>query len=282
MEINNDLPIGVFDSGVGGLTVLNALRTTLPNEDFIYLGDTARVPYGNRTKQTIIRYASSCAQILVQKGVKAIVIACNTASAYALDALQNALAIPVFGVIEPASQMAAQMTKTREIAIIGTRATIASRSYENALHAIDPQINVHSAPCPLLVPIAEEGWADTDIARAVTARYLETLLKNFYDRQASPEKRLDTLILGCTHYPLLKKQIQSVLSQMNEDIRLCDCGIATAAALSKALQKRRALNAKNTPGNASFLVTDAPEQFSQIAQSFMNDTTIRARHIDIS
>ncbi|MBR4984753.1 MAG: glutamate racemase [Proteobacteria bacterium] len=269
-------PIGVFDSGVGGLTVLDAIRRALPCENFVYLGDTARVPYGNRTPQTIVRYALSCAQQLVARDVKAIVIACNTASAHALGALNAAFEIPVFGVIEPASAKAVRETRTGHVGIIGTRATISSGAYERAMRKIDPEIHTCGLACPLFVPLVEEGWANTDVARMVVREYLEKLI------QSAGAAELDTLILGCTHYPVLKRQISETLSELSQHITLCDCAEATAEDLVRQLAARSLLTAQKTSGRSAYLVTDDPVQFSMIGRSFMQDPPDNVIHIDIT
>ncbi|MBO4349944.1 MAG: glutamate racemase [Proteobacteria bacterium] len=273
----NHKAIGVFDSGVGGLTVLDAIRQVLPNEDYIFLGDTARVPYGNRTRQTIIRYATSCVHQLVARDVKAIVIACNTASAYALDALTQMLDIPVFGVIEPAAQKAVQLSHNRCVGIIGTRATIHSQAYVNAIQSINNDVKVYGMPCPLFVPIVEEGWANSDVARLVVSRYLADLLKDVEQNG----DQMDTLILGCTHYPILKTIIAKELAEMGKSVELCDCAQATAASLAKDLQEHHLLSDAKSTGNADYLVTDDPAQFSMIGKSFMKVPPENVEHIDI-
>ncbi len=296
--------IGVFDSGVGGLTVLEALRQKLPREDFIYLGDTARVPYGNRTPQTIARYAASCARKLVARDVKALVIACNTASAYALDVLRSTFQIPVFGVIEPVSKMAAQTTKNGNIAVIGTRATIASRCYRRAIASFNPNARVYDKPCPLFVPLVEEGWTHTEPARLIVETYMrelvelqsaaeddEEIAQNFKETQLNSKKCddslknknhcIDTLILGCTHYPVLRDPIAEALHRLNLDVTLCDCGIATADALAAALCAADLLNVRDGLGKTDYLVTDDPDLFASIGRSFMKDPPENVAHIDI-
>src|SRR5437773_8856019 len=186
-------PIGVFDSGIGGLTVVKALRDLLPNEKSFYLGDTARVPYGGKSANTVERYSLEMTNVLVDEDVKAIVIACNSASAVALPKLEKALSVPVVGVIKPGAQAAVAATRNRHIGVIGTRATIKSGAYERAIHALDPKIDIAARPCPLLVPLIEEGWLKDEVTDRVIARYLEPLVR----------QGIDTLVLGCTHYPLL-------------------------------------------------------------------------------
>ncbi|MBQ9394612.1 MAG: glutamate racemase [Proteobacteria bacterium] len=268
-------PIGVFDSGVGGLTVLDAIRQALPNEELVYLGDTARVPYGNRTPQTIIRYADSCARQLVRRGVKAIVIACNTVSAHALDFLTETFDVPIFGVIEPASKLAVATSKSRCIGIIGTRATISSKAYSRAILKLDSGAYVFGQPCPLFVPLVEEGWAETEVAQLVVRQYLDQLL------DLANGHELDTLILGCTHYPVLKKTISATLEQAGRKVFLCDCAQATAAALVEQLRTRNLLASDAHHGHAEFLVTDDPLQFAAVARSFMREPPQNVTHIDI-
>lgn len=267
--------IGIFDSGVGGLTVLEAIRARLPHEDLIYLGDTARVPYGNRTPQTIIRYAESCARQLVRRNVKAIVIACNTASAHALEALNAAFDIPVFGVIEPAARLATQLTKSGNIGIIGTRATIASQAYARAITSAHPEMKVQGLPCPLFVPLVEEGWSQTAVARMVIQEYLGKLIAQ------SQNQVPDTLILGCTHYPVLKPMIAEVLSNLGANMALCDCAQATAGYLADELDQRGLLSKKTSSGTVEYWVTDDPAQFEEVGRSFMKQAPQNVSHIDI-
>ena len=271
-------PIGVFDSGVGGLTVLEAIRQVLPNENYIYLGDTARVPYGNRTSQTIIKYAASCADQLVSRGVKAIVIACNTASAHALEALSEQLDIPVLGVIDPVSRLAVCTTRTRSIGVIGTRATVASQAYTRAIHRCDPEVRVYAQACPLFAPIVEEGWANSEVAGLVVHEYLKNLLDSMGPQNADA---IDTLILGCTHYPVLKPRIASALADMGIRAQLCDCGQATAADLRQTLADRDLFNSASRLGSVQYLVTDDPQQFISVGRSFMREPPKNVDHIDI-
>lgn len=265
--------IGVFDSGVGGLTVLDAIQKELPNESVVYLGDTARVPYGNRTPQTIVRYALECADVLVKRGVKAIVIACNTASAHALDVLQCELSIPVFGVIDPVSQEAAHLTKNKCIGLIGTRGTVTSGAYERAIHMFDPEIRVVKQACPLFVSLAEEDWADHEVTYLTAIEYL----RSFKDAPVKP----DTLILGCTHYPILKRAISRALSTLQLDMMLCDCAAATAKQLHAQLARHQLLSKSTQPGHTEYLVTDAPAPFAAVGASFMSNAPQNVKHIDI-
>jgi glutamate racemase len=245
-------PIGIFDSGIGGLTVLRALRHRLPNESFLYLGDTARLPYGTKSADTIQRYARQAAALLLSQSVKAIVIACNTASAAALDDLR-CLPIPVLGVVEPGAAAACFASRSGRIAVLSTEATARSRAYEAAIRAINPSAVVTPIPCPLLVSFAEEGWTDGPVPESVVRRYLEPHLH----RADSP----DCFVLGCTHFPLLKHAIQNVVGPWP----LIDSG-AAAAADAQATLEHHSLRAPTTaPSTTRFLVTDGPERFARLA-----------------
>lgn len=269
-------PIGVFDSGVGGLTVASAIRRRLPAEALTYLGDTARVPYGNRGAQTIQRYSVNATSLLVDEGIKALVIACNTASAHAMDAIRAQTALPILGVIEPVAEQAAAMTETGHVAVLGTRATISSGGYERALKANNPDLTVHALPCPLFVPLAEEGWRDGPIVEAIARTYLEPLAST----------QVDTLILGCTHYPLLRATIGLVLdSIMPRHVRLLDSAEATARALESLLTTHTLATDTPAPERGSaplrFLVTDDPSRFMSSASLFFEGRLARAEHVDI-
>jgi glutamate racemase len=254
----NDAAIGIFDSGVGGLTVLRALAERLPGESFLYLGDTARLPYGTKSAETVSRYAVQAAAALVQRGVKLLVIACNTASAVALPALQAAFGgIPVIGVVEPGAQAAVEAAPDGPIAIIATEGTVRGGAYARAIHARAPHIEVLQQACPLFVPLAEEGLTEGDIAAAVARHYLEPL------RKATPK----CLVLGCTHFPALKAAIGAV---MGPQVALVDSAATTARALERQLQSSGALR----EGGAAvrrFLVTDAPERFARVSRIFLGE-----------
>jgi glutamate racemase len=245
-------PIGVFDSGIGGLTVVSALRRLLPNESIYYLGDTARVPYGGKSASTVQRYSLEIADLLLKENAKTIVVACNTASAVALDALEKHLPLTVTGVITPGAQAATAATRNGHIGVIGTRATIKSGAYERALLHLNPEVRVTARACPLLVPLIEEGWLASAITDRVVLQYLEPLLAD----------GIDTLVLGCTHYPLLRPAIRRLLG---DSITLVDSAENCAAAV-RDLLAREDLHAGGTRrGHLQVALTDPPDSFLQIA-----------------
>ena len=263
------LPIGVFDSGVGGLTVLAALRQRLPAEDLLYLGDTARVPYGTRSPETVVRYAERVAGHLLGQGIKALVVACNTATTWALPALQRtgqARGIPVVGVIEPGVERALEATRNGHVGVIGTEGTIQGGRYTAQLLAARPTLRVDGVACPMFVALAEEGWVGDDpIARLTAERYLAPL-------RGGP----DTVILGCTHYPLLRAAIQAALPGAT----LVDSATATAADTAALLQAQGLLRADPGPGRSRFLVTDNPARFERVGRYFL-DAPHRPEVVDI-
>lgn len=267
-----DRPIGVFDSGVGGLTVMRAVTELLPYEDIIYLGDTARVPYGNRGPDTVRRYALNATNLLVDRGVKAIVIACNTASAFALQAVRAALDVPVLGVIEPVARTAAAATKSGSIGVIGTRGTVRSGCYPKALDTLRPGVTVHQTPCPLFVPLAEEGWLTGDVPRQVAREYLSSLA----------ETDVDTLILGCTHYPILRQTIADVLHEVVEQpVTLYDSATSTARDLREGLVQHDLLRDERAGRELRFLLTDVPDGFKPTAERFFGNRICDFEHVDI-
>lgn len=268
-----EAPIGVFDSGVGGLTVTRALVQHLPHESFLYLGDTARVPYGNKSADTIQRYSLNVVQRLVLEGVKAVVVACNTASAHALPLLQASFPLPIIGVIEPVSLLAARTTRSKHIAIIGTRATIASQAYPQALLRLDPSLHLLTAPCPLFVPLAEEGWTHGPVPSQVAHTYLA----------AFDHSPIDTLILGCTHYPLLRDTLLAVLQErLPQPVNVLDSASATAEHL---LDHLRSLNLLRPPSSAPpshrCLFTDSPASVAQVASRFFGAPLALIEHVDL-
>jgi glutamate racemase len=246
-------PIGVFDSGIGGLTVVKALRDLLPRENIFYIGDTARVPYGSKSPSTVERYSFEIAQMLREAKAKAIVVACNTASAVALSRLQEKIDVPVIGVIEPGAAAAAAATKNERIGVIGTRATIKSCAYETALRRRNNALQVFSKPCPLLVPLIEEGWLDDDVTDRAIARYLRPLT----------DSKIDTLVLGCTHYPLLRHAFAHFLGP---DVSLVDSAQNCAHAVAEMLREKQIASAATAQGKLRVALTDKPDAFLDIAR----------------
>ncbi len=279
LEIMNKkslLPIGMFDSGVGGLTVLKALRERLPCEDVTYLGDTARLPYGTKSPQTVSRYAVQCAAELVQRGIKLLVVACNTASAVALEALREAYPeIPVIGVVGPGAQAACNATDNNTIAVIATESTIAGGAYQRAIHTINPQTRIIGHPCPLFVPLAEEGWTDGEVPEAVAQRYLDPVFK-----PASGTKSPvipDTLVLGCTHFPLLASAIRKVV---NEDTIIVDSAATTAERVNEELTRRDIKRPDKGCGSTRYLTTDDVARFARTGTRFLG-TAISEGEIEL-
>jgi glutamate racemase len=248
--------IGIFDSGVGGLTVLRELTRALPQEDTIYFGDTARVPYGTKSPDTVIRYSQEIASFLMTRDIKLLVVACNTASAVALPALRRQLPIPVVGVIEPGARRAVEVTKSGVVGVIGTAGTIRSSAYSRAIKRLNPNISVLAKPCPLFVPLAEEGWTDNEIARLTAHQYLDEL------REAG----VDSLVLGCTHYPLLKKIIAEA---MGPAVALVDSAEETARTVAAILQEKKLLRPPAEQGNHHYYVTDVPAGFIRVGNRFL-------------
>lgn len=249
-------PIGIFDSGVGGLTVYKAIREAFPEEDLIYFGDTARVPYGPKSPNTIVSYSVQNARFLLQQGIKTLIVACNTSSAVALDALRELSSVPIIGVIAPGSDVAVRASKTGRIGVIGTEGTIRSEAYSKAIKILMPEAEVFSYACPLFVPIVEEGWQDHPIAYDVAQHYLKELI----------ELEIDTLVLGCTHYPLLSATLTNVLGS---GITLVDSAQAIAQHLSSLIPFEH----DGIEGKDSFFVSDNEQKFSQLA------SRILARHL---
>jgi glutamate racemase len=260
--------IGIFDSGIGGLTVLKEIIATLPDENIIYLGDTARVPYGIRSAETVTRYSFENTQFLLAQEIKLLVIACNTASAISLEAVKKEYPLPVIGVLEPGARAAATATKTRKVGVIGTEATIASGAYEKALGKIAPGMEVVSLACPLFVSLAEEGWTDNDVARLVAEKYLSPLRGS----------GIDTLVLGCTHYPLLKQVISRAVGP---GITLIDSATETAKEVAGVLEKLKWRGNGKGEGARKFYVTDTPARFEKIGKRFLGESLLRAEQVRV-
>jgi glutamate racemase len=253
------LPIGIFDSGVGGLTVFKEVISLLPSEDIIYLGDTARVPYGTRSPQTVIKYSQEITSFLQRQGIKLLVVACNTSSAVSLPTLQKENNIPVIGVIEPGARWAAEVTQNKKVGVIGTEGTVKSRAYEQIIQMIDHEISVTSRACPLFVPLAEEGWLDGEVTRLTAQRYLNPLR----------EKQIDTLVLGCTHYPLLEVTIREI---MEDGVYLVNSAKETAKEVQMTLAAERLEAPKKKDGSYRFYVTDNVERFITVGERFLGRT----------
>jgi glutamate racemase len=265
----SELPIGIFDSGIGGLTVVRQIHRVLPHENLIYLGDTARVPYGTKSPSTVVRFACEDTQFLLQQNVKAVVVACNTASAWALPALERQFDLPVFGVIIPGACAALEQSKTQRIGVIGTNATIRSQAYSKAILARCDTAQVFTRACPLLVPLVEEAWNEHPVTARVLTEYLRPLLKN----------RIDTLVLGCTHYPLLKDAIRKVTKGK---IALVDSAESCAAYVKERLSALKLLSKnRRHRGTIQPFVTDEVERFDELAARFLGRKTEPAWKIDL-
>ena len=249
-------PIGVFDSGLGGLTVVKQLIQLLPNEKMVYFGDTARVPYGTKSAETIIRYSREIVQALMKQKVKMIVVACNTASALALEVLTKEFPLPIIGVIAPGARKAALSTKKGNIGIIATSSTVKSGAYARHIRRVNRKTRVFSQACPLFVPLVEEGWFDHDVTHAVAKQYMAPLQR----------AGVDTLILGCTHYPLLKNVLHAV---MGPRVVLVDSAEEVAAQVRQTLLAKGLMRLRLSPGTHTFLVSDEPHNFQRLASQFL-------------
>jgi glutamate racemase len=250
-------PIGVFDSGIGGLTVVSALRRVLPDESIYYIGDTARVPYGGKSPSTVQRYSLEIASLLLGENAKTIVVACNTASALALPVLIETLPVPVTGVIAPGAAAAIAATRNQHIGVIGTRATIKSGAYEKALRALRPDVQVTARACPLLVPLIEEGWLDSDVTDKVLMQYLQPLL----------DDGVDTLVLGCTHYPLLRPAIRRLLG---DEVALVDSAENCALAVRELLARETLQASPSSAAQLRVALTDPPDSFLRVAREALD------------
>jgi len=265
---NKTSPIGIFDSGIGGLTVAKRIIAMLPNENIVYFGDTARVPYGSKSNETVVEYSYQDAQFLINKNVKLIIVACNTASSIAIDKLKEKFDIPIIGMIEPGTHLALESTKNGKIGVIGTEATISNRAYSNELHSINKDLSIIEKPCPLFVPIAEEGWLDHEATKLIAREYLQDLI----------DFGVDTVILGCTHYPLLSGVIQKV---MGDDVKLIDSGMAASLEVEDYLNGRGVRNDSNQLGTHQFYVSDLPAKFKSVAERFLGTEVKHIEKIDI-
>ena len=265
-EPPSDLPVGVFDSGVGGLTVLRALIAQLPQEDFVYLGDTARLPYGTKSPGTVARYSVRAAECLAERGIKALVVACNTASSTALPALRERFpGLPVIGVIEPGARAACDASFSGRIAVLATEGTVAGGSYQRAIQDLRPDANVTQIACQIFVALAEEGWSEGEAVDAVTERYLAHL-----------DARVDTVVLGCTHFPLLSA---SISRQLGPTRRVVDSAATTARATAALLADRGLASGQNRAGILRLMATDSPERFARVGARFLG-SSIAVRSVD--
>ena len=251
-------PIGVFDSGVGGLTVVKALRQLLPHEHIIYFGDTARVPYGTKSTQTIINFARQDTEFLISKDVKLIVVGCNTVSSTALEILLDNYSLPIIGVLEPGAKAAASKTSNNKVGVIGTTATIKTNSYPQKIRSFKSEVMIFSQACPLFVPLVEEGWENTEIAILTARQYLAPLLA----------QEIDTLVLGCTHYPLLKETIKRVAGN---EVELIDSAEQTAHQVKQLLCDLQLISPEQTPGSHKFYLSDIPPNFVGMAERFLGE-----------
>jgi glutamate racemase len=266
--MNADAPIGVFDSGVGGLTVVHELVQRMPNESILYFGDTARVPYGPKSEETVRRYSREATSYLVSRGVKAVVIACNTATAHAYDDLRSFLPVPVIGVIDPGARAAAQVTKTNRVGVIGTAGTIRSGAYDYAVRKLLPDARVYAQPCPLFVPLIEEGWSTHEVALLTAREYLQPLR----------EVDVDVLILGCTHYPLLRDVIGQT---MGATVTLVDSAAETALEVEAMLRAANLLTSSQAAGQLTFVASDSPLRFREVGRRFLGDVVRDVERVDV-
>ena len=265
---NKTSPIGIFDSGIGGLTVAKRIIAMLPNENIVYFGDTARVPYDTKSNETVIEYSYQDAQFLINKNVKLIIVACNTASSIAINKLKEKFNIPIIGMIEPGTHLALESTKNGRIGVIGTNATISNKAYSSELNRVEKDLKIIEKPCPLFVPIAEEGWLDHEATKLIAKEYLQDLI----------DFGVDTVILGCTHYPLLSGVIQEV---MGDSVKLIDSGMAASLEVEDYLNGRGVRNDSNQLGTHQFYVSDLPAKFKSVAERFLGTEVKHIEKIDI-
>lgn len=265
----SDRPIGVFDSGLGGLTVLKEITKILPNENVVYFGDTARVPYGPRSKETVMKYTFQAINFLMSKNVKAIVIACNTATARCLKEANEKYDVPIIGVIEAGARTAAYSTKNKIVGVIGTEGTVRSKAYNTEIGKLDKDIKIIDRACNLFVPIVEEGWSNSEIATLTAKKYLQDLI----------DQGIDSLVLGCTHYPLLKRTIGEVVG---EEIKLVNPAKETAKDLKRILEDENLVRlAENDKPYYEYYVSDIPERFANIAAEFLKREIQGVKNVEI-
>ncbi len=256
-------PIGIFDSGVGGLTIFKEIRATFPSDNIVYLGDTARLPYGTKSKESIIRFCEENVRFLLSQNVKVIIVACNTASALAIKELRAKFDIPIFGVIKIGAKVAINASKSGKIGIIGTEATVKSKAYSHELQKLNSQVITHSKSCPMFVPLVENGYENHQITDILVREYLQNFLG-----------KIDTLILGCTHYPVLKKSIDNFF---DGKVNLIDSGVA----ISRFLKTKIESSTQKTLGKNHFFVTDNQENFLLLARKILNDQSIKLEHVNL-
>jgi glutamate racemase len=266
--MEKEKPLGIFDSGIGGLTVVKRITSILPLENIVYFGDTARVPYGSKSNSTVIEYSIQDTKFLLSKNVKLIVVACNTASSVALKELRNRFDITFVGMIEPGATIAVESTKNGKVGVIGTSATINNKAYSWEINKLDPKIQVYEKACPLFVPLAEEGWINHKATHLIAQEYLKEL----------KEQKVDTIVLGCTHYPILSGVIQDV---MGENVILIDSGVAAAKVVLEELDRMNLYRNSNSPGTQDYYVSDIPQKFKEISKIFMERNLDQIKKVDL-
>jgi len=266
--MEKEKPLGIFDSGIGGLTVVKRLASVLPNEDIVYFGDTARVPYGSKSNDTVIEYSIQDTKFLINKNVKIVIVACNTASSVALTELGKQFNVPIIGMIKPGAEAAVNTTKNGRIGVIGTRATINNQAYSTEIKRLDPSLEVFEYACPLFVSLAEEGWINHKATYLIAEEYLKDL----------KEKNIDTLVLGCTHYPILQNVIQDVIG---DRVTLIDSGVASTEIVKSELERIGLPTNKSSLGNQEFFVSDIPIKFTEVAELFLGRSVQNVSKVDI-
>ncbi len=266
--MEKEKPIGVFDSGIGGLTVVKRIAAALPEENIVYFGDTARVPYGSKSNNTVIEYSMEDAKFLMQKNVKAIVVACNTASSVAMQELKKNFKVPIIGMIEPGAATAIRTTKNNRVGVIGTRATISNKAYSNKIRELNPEIEIFETACPLFVPLAEEGWIDHKATYEIAEEYLHDLR----------DENIDTLVLGCTHYPILSKVIQEIIGH---HVTLVDSGVVAAEMIRNELDRTDLHTNSYSMGNQELYVSDIPTKFREVAELFLGNPVKDVHKVEV-